>query len=434
MHRPLLGCGRLEAVVTPIGRGRLPVHRALLALPLALLGQVPNARAQAPPPAPPVPITLTLADATARALSANPTYLARSLDLGLAGTDIAIARERPNPDFLYENTRDAPTSAFVFTLPVELGGKRGRRIAVGEAGRDVVKADLARETADLRNDIRHAFYRLLAADRRIAVAGELAVVAARARDAARARFESGEAPKLDQVQAELAYARVQNAAQTAAGERAALEDELDGLIGVPPGTPLTLVGDLFSDGLDAATTEAKVAPDSVDVVAAARRTAAANATIGLARSGRVPDIALEGGLTYDAPPDFTYGWKLGASMTVPLFTTHRASLTRAEQAATQAVRLEVAASADAGTRLAAAARRASALGDAVRRTSRDILPAAATVNDMAQASYEAGQTGMVSLLQSLQTVAETRLDAVETALAFQLALADLERARGVSQP
>src|SRR5262249_9107215 len=178
----------------------------------------------------------------------------------------------------------------------------------------VVKADLARESADLRSDVRHAFYRLLAADRRISVAGELATVAGRARDAAKARFESGEAPKLDQVQADLAYARVQNAAQTAAGERTALEDELDGLMGLPAGTPLTLVGDLFTDGLDASATEAKVAPDSVDLMAAARRTAAANATIGLARSGRVPDVALEAGLTYDAPPEFTYGWKLGASM------------------------------------------------------------------------------------------------------------------------
>ena len=119
---------------------------------------------------------------------------------------------------------------------------------------------------------------------------------------------------------------------------------------------------------------------------------------------------------------------------MPLFTTHRAEVTRAEQAAAQAARQQAAATADVSTRLAAATRRAAALGDAVRRTTRDILPAAATVNEMAEASYEAGQTGMVALLQSLQTVAETRLEAVETALAFQLALADVERAHGVSQP
>jgi cobalt-zinc-cadmium efflux system outer membrane protein len=379
-------------------------------------------------------LTLTLADATERAMTSNPAHLARALDLSLATTDIEIARELPNPGFLYENTRDAPTSAFVFTQPIELGGKRGRRVAVGETARDVVKADLGRETADLRSDVRHAFYRLLAADRRVAVTQDLATVATRARDAARARFQSGDAPQLDQVQAELAFARVSNAAATAAGERAALEDELDGLLGLPPGTPLRPTGDIFGDGLDTVGTNATATAASVDLAAAVRRTAAANAAIDLAKSARVPDLTLEAGLTYDAPPDFTYGWKLGASLTVPLFTTHRMQVTRAEQAATQVARQQTAATADVSTRLAAATQRAAALGAAVRRTTRDILPAAATVNDMAEGSYEAGQTGMVALLQSLQTVAETRLDAVETALAFQLALADLERAHGVSQP
>ena len=119
---------------------------------------------------------------------------------------------------------------------------------------------------------------------------------------------------------------------------------------------------------------------------------------------------------------------------MPLFTTHRAEVTRAEQAAAQAARQADSRHRGRFDAPAAATRRAAALGDAVRRTTRDILPAAATVNDMAEASYKAGQTGMVALLQSLQTVAETRLEAVETALAFQLALADVERAHGVSQP
>ena len=429
--------GRL--LVTSMARKPLVVPRGAFALPLLCsVAFVTSARAQAPPPpsstSSPAPLTLTLADATVRAVTSNPTHLARALDLGLATADLEIAKERPNPDFAYENTRDAPTSAFVFTQPLELGGKRGRRMAVGEATRDVVKADLARETADLRSDVRHAFYRLLAADRRVAVTQNLATVATRARDAARARFQSGDAPELDQVQAELAFARVSNLVATAAAERAALEDELDGLIGLPPGTPLSPAGDVFVDGLDSVAPDVAVTSGSVDLSAAARRTAAAQAVIDLAKSARVPDVTLEAGLTYDAPPDFTYGWKLGASLTVPLFTTHRAEVTRAEQAAIQATRQQTAAAADASTRLAAATRRAAALGDAVRRTSRDILPAAATVNDMAEASYEAGQTGMVALLQSLQTVAETRLEAVETALAFQLALADLERAHGVSQP
>jgi outer membrane protein TolC len=173
----------------------------------------------------------------------------------------------------------------------------------------------------------------------------------------------------------------------------------------------------------------------VDVAAAEGRARAAEAGVGLAKALRVPDLALGGGLTYDAPPDFTFGWKFTAGLTVPLFTTHKAEVTRAEAQSEQAARLVQAAHAEADGKAAAAAARARALGDAVSRTARDILPATRTLTDMAQASYESGQTGMVALMQSLQTVAETRIEAVETALAFQLALADLERARAAgAQP
>ena len=97
------------------------VPRGAFALPLIFsMAFVTSGHAQAPPSPPAstsstAPLTLTLADATARALTSNPAHLARALDLGLAGTDIEIAKERPNPGFLYENTRDAPTSAFIFT-------------------------------------------------------------------------------------------------------------------------------------------------------------------------------------------------------------------------------------------------------------------------------------------------------------------------------
>ena len=424
--------------MTSNGLGPRPLHSALASL-LALALSASSARAQAPPTSPAAtaiaPVTLTLADATARALAANPTALARALDRGIAAADLDIARERPNPDFLYESTRDAPTEAFVFTQPFELGSKRARRIAVGEASRAVVEADLARDAADLSGNVRRVFYRLLAADSRATVARELASMAGRARDAAKARVDSGDAPRLDQVQADLVLARASNLAAMASGERAALESELDALVGLPSGTPLVVTGDLFSDGLAVASTPTGPAgPANVDIAAAVRRTAAAAAAVDLARAQRVPDVALEGGLTYHAPPDFTYGWKAGFALTVPLFTTHRAEVVRAEQVALQAARLQTATGADLDGRLAAAARRTAVLAEAVRRTTRDILPAAATVTDMAQASYESGQTGMVSLIQSLQTVAETRLEAVETALSFQLALADLERARGVTLP
>ena len=410
--------------------GRWVLARLLAAIAVCAL-HPPGALAQTAP-APPR-VSLTLEEAVARGLAANARHLSRELDLTIAAADIDVAREVPNPTFTYESTRDAPNHAFVFSVPVETAGKRGRRVASGDATRGVVEADLARDTADLRSDIRRAFYRLAAADRRSAVTHEIASEAARVRDAAQARVESGDAPRLDLVQAELALARVKNLAATVDAERSALEDELDVLIGLVPGTGIAVAGDPFTDGLSQAATMPAGA-NGVDLVAADRRVAAANAGVDLAKALRTPDLALEAGLTYHAPPDFTYGWKAGFTLSLPIFTTHRAGLVHAEQFALQATREATAVRAEADGRTAAATARAGALADAVTRTTHDILPAADTVADMAQASYSAGQTGMVALLQSLQTVAETRLEAVETALSFQLALADLERARGAAKP
>jgi cobalt-zinc-cadmium efflux system outer membrane protein len=338
---------------------------------------------------------------------------------------VGVAGERPNPEFTYTAARDTPHQIFSFSVPFETASKRGRRIAVSQASVAVAEADVARDAADLRAEVRRVFFELMAADRRVAVAGELAALARRAREAANTRFQSGAAPQLDVVQADLALARTDILDARTRGERRATEAELDGLLGLSPDTPLVPVGDLFVDDTSAPTTGS-----SVDLTAARRRVSAAQAAVDVARSLQYPDPTISAGLSYDAPPDFTYGWEAGLTLTVPLFTHHRAGVLRAEQMAAQTVATQSAAEADVSVRTKAAQLRVAALRDARLRTTRDILPSAETVARMAQESYEAGQTGMVGLLQSLQTVGETRLEAVEVALAFQLALADLERATG----
>ncbi len=48
-----------------------------------------------------------------------------------AGID--VAREWPNPEARYEHTNELPHDALSVAQLVELGGKRGRRIALAEA-------------------------------------------------------------------------------------------------------------------------------------------------------------------------------------------------------------------------------------------------------------------------------------------------------------
>jgi outer membrane protein TolC len=63
-----------------------------------------------------------------------------------------------------------------------------------------------------------------------------------------------------------------------------------------------------------------------------------------------------------------------------------------------------------------------------------MIPRVAEVEGMAEDSYRSGQTGLVAMLQALQTARDLRLRAVDAGLDYQNALADLERAVGGPLP
>src|SRR5689334_22725930 len=107
--------------------------------------------AQAPPEALTGP--LTLQTAIDRALAANPTIAAARLRRSVNMAGITVARERPNPEAHAEIEKETPKQSFGLAVPIELGGKRSRRIAVAEATLDVGEAELAQTIIDIRTQV-----------------------------------------------------------------------------------------------------------------------------------------------------------------------------------------------------------------------------------------------------------------------------------------
>jgi hypothetical protein len=48
----------------------------------------------------------------------------------VAVAGVGVAGERPNPELHVELEKETPKEAYGLAVPVELGGKRGRRLAV----------------------------------------------------------------------------------------------------------------------------------------------------------------------------------------------------------------------------------------------------------------------------------------------------------------
>ncbi|MBV8199897.1 MAG: TolC family protein [Acidobacteria bacterium] len=420
----IAACGWLLAVLA------LPPPADPAAAPAAPAGLSPP-----PADAGAAPLTLSLPQAIEMALAANRSLQAARLARPIARANVAVAGERPNPDLLLEKLRETPHESATLSLPIETAGKRGRRIDVATADAASGEAEIARATAATRNQVRRAFYALLVAQRRAAEEEASLEIARRAAGAARDRFEAGAAPRLDSLQADLAAAQASNDLESARGLLAASRSQLNALLDRAPQAPVTAAGDLAAGAVPA--TDAAIAgalAHSTELALLDRRIAAQAAKVALARSQQVPNPVVQGAITHDAPPDFVWGWRAGLTVTLPIFTTHRAEV-EVEEATLAQLEAERDASAVqiAGAVTAAAAQAAVAQRQALRFRD-EILPHALEVEGLAEESYRSGQSGLVALLQVLQSTRDLRLRAVQAGLDYQQALAELEQALGAPLP
>jgi cobalt-zinc-cadmium efflux system outer membrane protein len=376
---------------------------------------------------------LTLADATERALAANLSIAAARLQHPIDVARVAAAGERPNPEVVYEVEKETPRQAIGTTLPVELGGKRQRRIDLANATLAVGDATLVRLVADVRRDVRRAYFEAVAATMRAEIASELRALAVQARDAANARVVAGDVPRSDLTMSDLALAASENDLVGAGGEVAATRAQLNVLLGQPADTPLNL-SDSLSTGAVTPTSDAVALAEraNADVQVLDRQIEEQMARVNVAKSLTTPDVSAGGSFTYDAEPEFRYGWRASAGVTVPLFSRHRADVI-AEQATLARLQHErQAVVAEIKSGIASALARAAAAHDQLVRYETTIRPLALEAERQAQAAYRGGQTGLPVLVQSLITARDTRQRGLQAGLDYQHALSDLERAIGAS--
>jgi len=371
----------------------------------------------------------------ARAIAANRSLAAARLALPGAVAGVGVAGERLNPELSYEYAKETPRQAIAAAFPIELGGKRQRRVDLANATVSAQEAEIARITVDLRERVRRAYFALAGSNRRVALADDVVGLATRAREAAQARFNAGDVPRLELVQAELALVESENEASAARGEARAATGELNVLLAQPIDAPIVLADDLSAGvlpSLEAAM--ALAAGANADLLVLDRQIAEQTARRDLAVALKTPDVTAGAAYTYDAQPEFSQGYRASVALTVPLFARHTAGV-KVEEA--ELARLKAAREATAielGGTVAAALARATAARDQLLRSTAESLPRALEIDRMAQDSYSSGQSGLVTLLQALQFTRDVRRRNLDAGAEYQRALADLERAIGAPLP
>ena len=411
----------------------IPVKFLTAAVAAVVLISTGRLRAQTPYTGAPLTYESSLALATSR----NLNLAAARRQCQIREAAVNVARQIPNPDVSTEVTRDIPHQIVSLNVPVEIGGKRGRRVDVAREALALADVDVQAEMRAVRREVRQSFYSLMAADQQGQLAEGVLDLARRVRDAAQSRFETGAAPRLDVLQADLGVTRAETDLEVARGTRAAAQASLNGVVNLAPQEALVVAGDL-TDNTAAPTYDRALAvalASNVDLVRLDREIAVEQRRTDLLRAERVPTpIFSIGGVFPHASGEFTAGLSGAVSIGLPIFTRNQGEIaesiaTTSQLRAERDSRQRTVENDVFGTLARIDARRKQV--DAYRLR---LVPTASDLEALAEESYRAGRTSVLSVFDAQRSLRDLRREALQAALELQFAIADLEELLGTSLP
>ena len=375
--------------------------------------------------------SLTLSDALERAR--RQRGIVASTAAGVAGARAAVrtAGAIPNPTISYSYTESTPVNHFLVDQPLDWLFRRGPDRAAARASVARAVADSAGAVTSLLHEVRIAFYRARAARLGESLVGAQASLADSVAGIAAARLRAGDISRLEQEQAALEAQRAHQSESAARESARAAEADLARAVGWDG--PAPVAGGALDAGLDRLPDGSLEGYELPAVRAAVADSAAAAARARSAALARIPLPTLQSGAEWgdDAQPGALA--VIGLTVPFPLWNQGAGAAdeakARAEQTAalTREARLEA-------VRQATQARIHLEETAARARVDRDSLtPAAAALRARAVRAYQAGETGILPVLDALRTERDVLLTTLQDQLAYQEALADWYALAGRSE-
>jgi cobalt-zinc-cadmium efflux system outer membrane protein len=368
---------------------------------------------------------LSLAEAIAGARAANPELAAAREQITAAAGRAQQSRAWENPA-LELSAEDVPIhdgglsrakTMLGLAQTVPFPGKKSLDHQMSQREIAAVEADYRHRECALVRDVTVAFYTVLAAEKKMAVAADLVTLAQSVADATRKRVAAGAASEQEQLRAEIELERAQIEAAGVRRELVEARRTLARWLG------RNEVGPLSGELPDSIPPRARFTGHPQLAAAAAQRERA-ELELRRAKLDPLPDITLGVAVGRDRAADETL-MEFRVSLPLPIFDRAQGRK-REARALTEIARLDVAA---AEQRLAqewdiAVARleTAQAQADAYRTR---ILPKTEEALRLVRTGYEAGKFGFLDLLDTQRTATEVRLAYYDTLLELNTAAAEL---------
>ena len=379
------------------------------------------------------PDTLTLDQALARARAVRGQVAAAAARVAAARAAYRVAGTVPNPTVSYSHSEATPRQHLLVDQPLDWLLKRGPDRAAARHGIGLAQADSSQTAANLEREVRVAFYTA----RATAVAETLTVAQAALADSVAhigaARLRAGDISLLEAEQGRAEAARARQSLSSVRENARVAASDLARSVGADPTAPPVPLGPL-----DASLDHPPLRAIAIDRVPSVRTALADSASSrALARSasmGRIPLPTLQSGAEWEEPaePNRTLA-VIGLSLPFPLWQHGSGAAAEARARALAAALAVREARLDAARRVETARIRLEESGIRARFARDTLLPAARAVRSRALRAYQAGETGILALLDALRVEREVALAGVQDLLAYQTALADWESLYGTAR-
>ena len=381
---------------------------------------------------------LTESEALARLSPSSPRVRAIRSSIDVARADVVAANRWPNPRVTFDREAVAGVTEnmIMVSQALPITGRRGFDVQSATALVDAasVRADEAVKRA--RADLRVAFAQLVSAQVRERELGAALEHLRGLAEVLSKREAAGDAAGFDRLRAEREVIDIDADRAAAATERARAQAAVAGLLGdtIDPSTIVALEASKPRPPMPPLSALVEQAESTRGELAALRKEIeAARLSARSADRRRLPEPEVAAGSKSSTAGGGDTGSVITVHATVPLFDRGRPERAlaeaRATQAAARAEAFQAALRADISALRAAVVERRDTL-----ERYRSAVSGSADIERIAQLSYDAGERGILELLDAYRTGASARIRQAALATAVRQAEIELEFVSGWEMP
>jgi cobalt-zinc-cadmium efflux system outer membrane protein len=380
-------------------------------------------------------LVITLAEVHRLALRQSPAFLAEAQETAVAGGQLRQARVyNLNPEFELRTPGAASGGLDQYELflgqEIEWAGQRGARIAAARIGVERAQSAVQNSARRALGDVSQAFYRALAAQRRLSVARQLATLNQQLLTATRIQQREGEISTLEANLAEIEVGRANARVLAAERETSTALLELQRLTGIDPARDTRVAEEIAP-----APPSLALNPDSLVALALARRPDLAaqtraleqsRALTDLARREAIPNVRVGAIAEHDADGSSRVG--VGISLPIPVWNRNQGTIVERQALTRQAELLRRATDLDVRTQVTTAVRAYRAASAERGVYEGDVLQPARQNQALLETAYRAGKIGLTTLLLVRNQLLDAEIGYWDAWLNERSALVDLEAA------